>query len=208
VSRDGQAGAINYGGLGPTLRLLLEKQLGVSSYRENLGRARLAGVELLVKHSTPRWFMLLAYTLAWSQRIDDPALRRGWRPFELDQRHNLNAAVSTMLGKWRLGTRVQLVSGNPYSPSIVIGEPTDLFPTQDPFAGRLPWFFHLDVRADRRWQREWGEINLYLDIQNITNRRNVEGRDVEFDPQHPYGYDDDVVGLPIVPFIGVEFIPH
>ncbi len=208
VSRDGEASAQNYGGLGPTLRLLLEKQLGVSSYRENAGRARLGGIEVLLKRSTPRWFLLFAYTLAWSQRVDDPVLGRGWRPFELDQRHNLNAAASTKLGKWRVGARVQLVSGNPYSPAIVIGMPPDLFPTQDPFGGRLPWFFHLDVRADRNWQREWGAINLYLDIQNVTNRRNVEGRDVEFDERRPNGYDEDVVGLPLVPFIGVEFIPH
>jgi len=193
----------SFGGLGPTFQLLLEKQLGFSSYRKNLGRARLAGLEALLKGNVERWFFLLAYTLSWSQRTDDPAQGRGWRPFELDQRHNLNAAVSYRFAKWRFGARVQLVSGNPYSPTI----PDLDVPRQLPFAGRLPWFFHLDVRADRRWERCWGEVNLYFDLQNVTNRRNVEGREFGYSESHPGGADEDIPGLPIVPFIGVEFIP-
>jgi hypothetical protein len=192
----------NTGGLGPTFQLLLEKQLGFSSFRNNLGRARLAGVEALLKGHIDRWFFLVSYTLAWSQRTDDPAQGRGWRPFELDQRHNLNAAVSYRLTKWRFGARVQLVTGNPYSPTV----PAEV-PYQIPFAGRLPPFFHLDVRADRRWHRSWGDINVYVDIQNVTNRDNVEGRQFGYTTAHPDGEDEDIPGLPIVPFIGVEFIP-
>lgn len=192
------------GGLGPTFQLLLEKQLGFSSYRANLGRARQVGIEALVKGRIDRWFFLLAYTLSRSQRTDDPALRRGWRPFELDQRHNLNAAVSYQLTSWRFGARLQLVSGNPYSPTI----PDLDVPRQIPFGGRLPWFFHLDLRADRRWRRCWGDINLYIDIQNATNRRNVEGREFGYSEEFPGGADEDIPGLPIVPFIGVELIPR
>jgi hypothetical protein len=200
----------SFGGLGPTFQLLLEKQLGFSSYRENLGRARLVGIEALLKGNVDRWFFLVAYTLSWSQRTDDPQRRsrdpreiQGWRPFELDQRHNMNAAASYRFTKWRLGARVQLVSGNPYSPTV----PDQEVPYQLPFAARLPWFFHLDVRADRRWERCWGDINLYFDIQNVTNRRNVEGREFGYSAEHPGGADEDIPGLPIIPFIGVEFIP-
>ncbi|HEY5921682.1 MAG TPA: carboxypeptidase regulatory-like domain-containing protein [Kofleriaceae bacterium] len=192
----------NTGGLGPTFQLLLEKQLGFSSYRNNYGRARLVGIETLLKGSIDRWFFLFAYTLSWSQRTDDPAQGIGWRPFELDQRHNLNAAVSYRLTKWRFGARVQFVTGNPYSPTV----PADV-PYQLPWAGRLPAFFHLDVRADRRWKRCWGDVNLYFDIQNVTNRRNVEGIEFESTDEHPGGIDQDIPGLPIVPFIGLEFIP-
>ena len=76
------------------------------------------------------------------------------------------------------------------------------------FTARLPPFFHLDVRVDRRWQRCWGEINLYFDIQNVTNRRNVEGREFDYSEEHPLGAEEDTPGLPITPFIGVEFIPR
>ena len=200
----------NFGGLGPTFQLLLEKSLGFSSYRENLGRARTVGTELLVKRHVGRWFFLAAYTLSWSQRTDDvkhpdPLSKGLWRPFELDQRHNLNVAASVALTNWRFGARIQLVSGNPYSPSVA-----DEYgvPTTYPFAGRLPAFFHLDVRADRKWRRSWADINLFFDIQNVTNRRNVEGREFGYDDDHMLGYDEDLPGLPILPFIGVELAPR
>ena len=192
----------NLGGLGPTFELLLEKQLGFAIYRKDVGRARSAGLELLIKRHVGRWFGMLAYTLSLSQRTDDPQFTDGWRPFELDQRHNLNAAASVALEKWRVGARIQLVSGNPYSPTDL-----DSPPRQIPWGGTLPLFFQLDLRADRRWHRSWGDINLYVDIQNVTNRRNVEGRHWGYDDAHPTGADLDVPGLPIIPFIGVEFIP-
>ena len=198
----------NLGGLGPTFELLLEKQLGFATYRENVGRARSYGAEVLVKRHVGRWFGLVAYTLSKSERTDDPrslvGSLLGWHPFELDQRHNLNVAGSVQLARWRLGARVQLVSGNPYSPSVRHGD----IVTQVPFGGTLPMFFQLDLRADRRWRLESTDINLYFDIQNATNHGNVEGREFAYDDQHPLGYDRDIPGLPIVPFIGVEFIPR
>ena len=193
------------GGLGPTFELLLEKQLGFARFKSDVGRARSTGLEVLLKRSTPRWFAMIAYTLSVAERVDDPTRTQLgkypylWRPFELDQRHNLNVAGSVMLAHWRLGARVQLVSGNPYSPSVRNGSQV----VQEPFAGQLPMFFQLDVRADRRWHRGWGDINLFFDIQNVTNQRNVEGR--EYDDAEMM--DKDIPGLPIVPMIGVEFIP-
>ena len=77
-------------------------------------------------------------------------------------------------------------------------------PMPAPLSGTLPMFFQLDFRADRKWPQCWGDVNFYADIQNITNRRNVEGRN----------FDEETLsinesrGLPIAPFIGVEFVPH
>src|SRR5262249_7972932 len=106
-------------------------------------------------------------------------------------------------GKWQLGARVQLVSGMPYTPPSFTGT----LPGPPPLSANLPWFFQLDVRADRRWHKCWGDVNLYIDIQNITNRENVEGREIVMpDFDHPSG-TKDIQGLPIAPFIGVEFIP-
>ncbi len=190
-------------GLGPTFGLLLEKQLGLAFYRQNAGRARNYGGELLVRRTTKRWMGLVAYTLAVAERKDGPMSPLGWRPFELDQRHNLNVAGSTLLGRgdWRIGARVHIVSGMPYSPTIgrIEGEPV-----LDPYAARLPAFVQFDVRLDRMWQRCWGDVDLYFDIQNATNRRNIEGRE----PHDTLIQDDDIRGLPIMPFIGVEFIPR
>src|SRR6185503_17090592 len=171
------------------------------------------GVELLLKHYTKDWFGLISYTLAKATRVDDPRtwllhnnpahdspnVLHGPRPFDLDQRHKLNIAGSVVLGNWRVGGRLQYVSGVPYSPMMPWG---DDFLVQ-PYAARLPDFFQLDFRADRIWKRCWGTVDLYFDIQNLTNRRAVEGRQIDEDT----GMEVDTLGLPILPFIGVEFVP-
>jgi len=188
-------------GLGPTFSLLLEKQLGLAFYRESMGRARNAGAEVLIRRTTKNWMWLVAYTLATAER-NDGVVGEGWRPFELDQRHNINVAGSTVLGNWRIGARAQVVSGMPYSPTI--GTNSEGAPLLDPYAARLPAYFRIDLRADRMWERCWGTIDLYFDIQNATNYDNIEGRE----PNEFNTGDDDISGLPIVPFIGVEFIPR
>jgi len=194
----------NLGGLGPTFELLLEKQLGFAIYREGIGRARSYGLEVLLKRNVGRLFTLLSYTLAKSERTDDPRVLLGWRPFELDQRHNLQLAASVQLTKWRLGARLQVVTGNPYTREHVDSN-LDII-TETPFAARLPAYFSLDVRADRRWHRCWGDIVFYIDIQNVTNRHNVEGRELQFD-DNGMPFEADLRGLPIIPFLGVEFRP-
>ena len=211
-AQGGQSPEPNEGGLGPTFELLLEKQLGFPIFRGNVGRARSYGLEVLLKRNVGKLFMMLSYTLSKSERTDDPHGTKakitqetvpsvGWRPFELDQTHNLNLAIAYQLTNWRLGARLQVVSGNPYSPmsfDAVTGKQTTV-----PWGGNLPTFFSLDLRADRRWHRCWGDIDLFIDIQNATNNANVEGRNFSSNTLK----EADIPGLPIIPFIGVDFIP-
>lgn len=207
---DDDGGERRFGGLGPTFIELLEKQIGVPSFRENTGRARTFGVELGLKRQVGNLLMMFNYTLARAERTEDPRVRQVadpiWHPYLLDQTHHVTALASYKFKKWRFGARATFVSGNPYSTfkGVTAGE----FPgiELNPYAGRLPAFFALDLRADRSWERCWGRINLYFDIQNVTNRRNVEARDFSFDEAYMV-VPDETRGLPIIPLIGVEFIP-
>ncbi len=45
-----------------------------------------------------------------------------------------------------------------------------------PFADRLPPYFRMDLRWSRRWEKDGRSSLLALDIQNLTNRRNVAWR--------------------------------
>jgi hypothetical protein len=95
------------------------------------------------------------------------------------------------------------VTGNPYTPRTIGPDGQEV--VTEPWGGRLPAFFSLDLRADRRWRRCWGDLVLYFDLQNATNRRNVEGRELVDEGQGPR--EEDIRGLPIIPFIGVELLP-
>ncbi|MCE9573184.1 MAG: TonB-dependent receptor [Deltaproteobacteria bacterium] len=193
------------GGLGPIFQELFDAQLGSFQYRANAGRGRSMGVELSLKRHVGRWFAWLSYTYARAERTDDPQRFTGWRPYELDQTHNANGGASTTVGKWTLGARVRFATGNPYTPSI--GMTVDELGNQvsipgEPLSANLPPFFALDVRADRHWHRGWGDMDLFLDVQNATNYRSPEGLEAITDGKPEY-----TRGLPILPIIGVSYTP-
>ena len=117
----------------------------------------------------------------------------------------LSALASQKLPKdWRIGARVRYGSGNPYTPVTNrvydMGSRSFIPLYDDSVSDRLPDFFSLDVRVDKRWVRSWGEFSLYLDVQNATNAQNVEVQSWSYD----YGTADPVTGLPIFPTFGLE----
>ena len=65
---------------------------------------------------------------------------------------------------------------------------------------RLPIFHQLDVRVDKRWIYQRWILNLYLDIQNIYNRANVEDRDYNFN----FTQSNPQQGLPILTILGIK----
>ena len=112
-----------------------------------------------------------------------------WKPYILDQPHNLSAALSARFGWWRVGARVRYVSGGPM--------PYEGFLLPE----RLPAYGDLAVRVERGWRRGWGEVHAFVDVQNATNRRNVE--DILSEESGP----EEIVGLPFLPFVGLEYRP-
>ena len=56
------------------------------------------------------------------------------------------------------------------------------------------------MRADKQWTfRSWA-LTLYIDVQNLTNRQNVEL--LTFSPD--FSQELRVVGLPILPTFGLR----
>lgn len=196
--RDGMSGPPprSEGGLGPIFQELLDAQLGSFQYRANTGRGRSYGVEVSLKRHVGRWLGWLSYAYARAERTDDPLRFTGWRPYELDQIHNGNLGASTTVGKWTLGARVRFATGNPYTPATSRGGPGPAF------SARLPPFYALDLRADRHWHRGWGDVDLFLDVQNATNYRAPEGLLANDQVMPEY-----VHGLPILPILGVSYTP-
>jgi hypothetical protein len=188
-------------------RELLEEQIGLYAYQANVGRQRTYGTEAQIRYASPRWRTLANAAWSRSMRRYDPALRRGWEPYGLDQPLRLNFVFATTAYRWNIGTRLTVVSGNPLR-LVPEGTPWTYEDGAEPEAvlQRLPTFAQLDVRVDRTWDRDWGHITLFFDLMNITNRRNVEYRGSYPDENSVYRYED-VRGLPILPYVGVEFAP-
>jgi hypothetical protein len=199
-------GGTDSGGALAISRELVDAQFGSYSYREAIGNGRAYGLELIARRNRGIWTGWLAYTYGRSFR-QNPVRGPDEYPYVLDQPHTLTVLATTALPRnWRVGGRFRYATGNPFTPvaSAVMDVDGDYIAIDGPILSeRLPDFFQLDVRLDHAWRRPWGVLNLYLDVQNVTNRRNAEG----------VTYNEDFTvrsytrGLPIFPSIGVEYIP-
>ncbi len=172
----------------------------------NTGIGRIWGFEVFLRQAlTSRIFGWLSYSFSKSQRLDAPG--DNWRPFDYDQTHVLTAILSYKLGAgWEVGGRFRYATGNPYTPvtGAVKDDNTDTFV---PIYGatnsaRLPSFVQLDIRLDKIWVFNTWSLDLYLDVQNVTDTRAVEGLTYSFN----YAQRVFFIGLPIIPVLGVKAV--
>jgi hypothetical protein len=198
-------GAAESGGVLGISRELVDTQFGSYSYREAIGTGHAYGIELIARRNTGRWTGWIAYTYGRSWR-QNPVHGPADLPYVLDQPHSLTVLATTALGAhWRFGGRFRYTTGNPFTPvDRAVASGSSFTPIDGPILSeRLPAFFQLDLRLDHAWRGSWGILNLYLDVQNVTNRDNPEGVTYNKD----YSQRSYTTGLPVFPSIGLEYIP-
>jgi len=201
-------GSAAAGGVAAASRQFTEEQFGSYSYQASRGRGRTYGVETMIRRRVGQIQGWLAYTFSRSYRQGDPWALERYAPYVLDQPHILTALATAPIGaRWRIGARVRYATGNPITPTvgsyIDTGQQAYVPISGRVLSERLPAFVQLDVRVDRSWERPWGTLKLFLDVQNVTNRVNPEGVSYNFD----YSTRQYTRGLPIFPSLGLEYTP-
>lgn len=152
---------------------------------------------LLRQEMVGGFFGWISYTLSRSERRDRPD--SSWRLFDYDQTHVLAALASYDI--WRglqVGVRFRYATGAPRTP--VMGGWFNARDNQyEPIFGvqnttRIPSFYSLDARIEKGfvWQRM--RLELYVDVQNLTNRKNPE--ELTYSPD--FSKRDYITGLPIL----------
>jgi TonB family protein len=176
----------------------------------NGGTGRAYGAEVLLRWNPGgRFFGWLAYSRSRSER-DQKVVGGTVMPSgdAYDQPHNLVALGTVDLPEvWNglsAGFRVRYATGNPYRRTVgaVYDADADRYqPVTDASStARMPDFFQLDLRVDKRWtQRTW-MLSLYLEVQNVTNRKNAE--DVAYN--YDYSQRGWMTGLPLFPSFGIR----
>jgi hypothetical protein len=147
------------------------------------------------------WWGWLSLTAARALRVDEEG--RSF-PGDYDQPISVTAVGAYDLGKeWELSGRVQYTSGQPFTPLYGVYVPSDTFFT--PIRGELnsdryPYYFRVDARVQKKWSRSYTDWTLYLDVYNLTSRRNA------FIAFYNYDYTEllERAGIPIVPTFGLE----
>jgi len=125
-----------------------------------------------------------------------------------DQPHNLVALGTVDLPElWNglsAGFRLRYATGNPYQRTVsaVFDADADQYrQVVDPTStARMPDFFQLDLRVDKRWVHRTWIFSAYLEVQNVTNRKNAEGAAYNYD----YSQRGWMTGLPLFPSFGVR----
>jgi TonB family protein len=172
---------------------------------QETGSGRSYGAQILVrKDLTARLFGWLSYTLSRSERRDYDGAR--FRLFDLDQTHVLTALCSYAIGNgFEAGARFRVATGFPRTP--VVGAYFDArTDTYQPLFGvqntlRIPPFVSLDVRISKHFDLGKSALEIFLDVQNVTNRQNPE--EIVYTPN--FKQSAYITGLPILPSLGIRF---
>ncbi|HWV38122.1 MAG TPA: TonB-dependent receptor [Vulgatibacter sp.] len=195
----------------PSNRVIVRDGERVRERYANEGTGRSYGAELLLRYEPDgRFFGWIAYSISRTER-DKTVVGGMMGPSggeNSDQPHNLVALGTLELPEiWRglsFGFRLRYATGNPFRPAAggVYDVDTDGYRRiPGTSTARLPDFFQLDLRVDKKWTFEESSLVAYADVQNVTNRENIEGVEYKFDYSR-WAYSP---GLPIFPSIGLRY---
>jgi TonB family protein len=170
------------------------------------GWGRAYGVQALVRLAELEGFSgWIAYTFMRSERQDAAGL--AWRPFDYDQTHVLTALVSFTPGfGFEVGARFRYATGMPRTP-VVSSYYDARRDAWQPIFGergseRLPDFVQLDVRVAQKIDLADTDLEIWLEVQNVTHQQNAE----EFVYAPDYSRRDTIRGMPILPVLGLRWI--
>jgi hypothetical protein len=137
------------------------------------------GTELLIQRSIKKGiYGILAYTLVRSEFKDKNGQ---YAPSSWDNMHILSLTGGKQFKKnWEVGFRFRFSGGSPYTPYDIglssqraVWEITRMgvFDWNRINSERLGAAHGLDVRIDKKWYYKSWSANIYLDIQNLYNKK-------------------------------------
>jgi TonB family protein len=170
-----------------------------------IGSGRSYGVQMLLRQALAShvsgW---ISYAIVRSERRDGPD--GALRPSDYDQSHVLTAVGTWDIGKgFEVGARARFATGLPRTPVVraLYDARRDAYtPVFGPTnTDRIPAFFQIDLRGSKRFTLPRGELEAYLELQNVTNRENPE----EIVYSASYRDKGFITGLPILPVVGARW---
>lgn len=165
------------------------------------GTGRVWGAELLVqkKLGTTPWYGLGSLTVSTSEftALAGPPVRGafdtpwvlnlvgGWRPS----------------ARWEFSGRVRTSAGLPFTPFTTTGPNAGTLDFTRLNGDRLPTFFSLDLRADRRWTLGRTQLITFVDVANANLTANTTA--YQWNPRTRLV--EAQAGLKVLPTIGVNW---
>ena len=194
----------------PTSAVVIRDGQEVPLHFVSAGTGRAYGAEFLLRWDPGgRFFGWIAYSL--SRSLSDQSVSGGQLQqlgSAYDQPNNLVALGTFELPEiWTglsAGFRLRYTSGDPYQriQGAVYDADSDSYQPlpSGRYDARMPDFFQLDLRVDKKWTHRLWILSVYIEVQNVTARKNVEA------PAYNYDYSKRgwVTGIPFFPGFGVR----
>ena len=142
------------------------------------GTGEAKGFELFVERTDTggRWYGQANLSVS---RVEHAGLDGIARPGSFEYPAIANATGTYRLSaRWDVSARVGYLAGRPYTPFDLDASTSQRRAVNDLArvnAERLPDYFRLDLRVDRRFSVNNRSVSIFAGVQNVTNRRNVAG---------------------------------
>lgn len=173
----------------------------------NVGAGRSLGFEVMLRRqTTSRANGWISYSLSRAEEKTAPDAP--WQRVFANQTHHLVAVWQIKLpSSISVGTRLQLVSGNPvrrYAGATYRADRLQYEPVLPPDDGesKQALFHQLDLRVDKTWHGSAFETTAHLDLINVENAWNPEF--LRYD--YRFRESATVRGFPILPSLGVQVV--
>jgi hypothetical protein len=161
-------------------------------------------VQVLLRQELLKGFFgWLTYSYSRSERQDHVDLP--YRLFDQDQTHVLALLASYDFGRgYEVGARFRYATGMPRTPVVghylngLSGDYEPIFGAHNSI--RIPSFYQLDVRAEKSFTMQRLKLSFFIDLQNVTNRKNPE----EIIYSTDYTQKSYIVGLPTLAVAGLR----
>ncbi len=170
---------------------------------QSSGRGRAYGIELsYIRQMSDNLYLLCNYTYSNSERKD--TISDSFYKFKYDRPHSFNLMLTYKLGDWwEFGLTAAYSSGSPYTPMNLN---TRRFENGNWYCDkgkrnseRLPDYFRIDCRAERRFVFEEWNLRAYLDLWNLSNNKNI----FEYTWNQDFSKKKGQVLFPFMPIIGI-----
>ena len=142
------------------------------------GRGEARGIEMFVERSGAggRWSGQANVSVS---RVVHAGLDAVLRPGSFDYPTIANATgVYRISPRWDLSARLAYLAGRPFTPfdlGTSARQRRAVYDLKQVNAERLPDYFRLDLRVDRRFVFNRRPVTVFAGVQNVTNRRNLAG---------------------------------
>jgi hypothetical protein len=161
------------------------------------------GLETLIRLQPEqrKWWGWISMTISKALRMDEDG---NIFPSDYDQPISFTAVAAYDLGaNWEVSSRFQYTSGQPFTPLYGVYIPNEQYFTAmrgEINSDRYPYYLRLDARVQKIWERPKTNWMLYLDVYNLTSRRNP------FIATYNYDYSElfALATIPIIPTLGLE----